>query len=130
MVADAISRNLLQILRREAPNACLMPDHIPLSLWQLLTRLDLCRLEGIAGELCQASLSNNSQKTVLAVLPEVHFVTTTSIGTNAYPVYGGFITESVLHVGKIIFISDQTWRPSKGGVATGDNTKRLEEEKA
>ena len=36
VVADAISHNLLQILRREAPNACLIPDPIPCPLWQLL----------------------------------------------------------------------------------------------
>ena len=60
-IADAIPRNFLQILRREAPKACVMPDRIPMPLSMAPVNhktagLDLCQLEGIAEELCQASL--------------------------------------------------------------------------
>ena len=48
LVADAISRNRLQILRREAPNACLIPDLIPWPLWQLpiITQPDWTCVDG------------------------------------------------------------------------------------
>ena len=117
-----------------------MPDRIPMPLSMAPVNhktagLDLCQLEGIAEELCQASLSNSSQRMYGTAQKQVCSFARNLLyhlcPANPHSGYSRHVTNSLLHICTFIFISCMSfthckwvWRPIKMSIATRAGAKR------
>ena len=115
-IADAISRSLLQILRREVSQPHLVPDRIPWPLWRLLieTQLDWT-LWHCAMKLCQANLSINSQRTYGTAQKQfLQFCHNFSMpplpaSEQTLILFTADMSQSLLHISEVVFIGRTTF---------------------